>query len=183
LLRLIRPMLLCMSALLALGALIAARCALRGRPLAALAALSGAWFLGSASILVAGNAAQSLYSAKDIALAVRRAAAPAEFANRTPGAGIPPDVPVFAVQAYQQSLVFYLQRPVVLVNYRDEFDLGLTLDPERGIATLPQFADVWRPLAQGFAVLPPRSRERLSGLELPMREVARFPDRVVISRR
>jgi len=183
LLRLIRPMLLCMSALLALGALIAASCALRGRPLAALAALSGAWFLGSASILVAGNAAQSLYSAKDIALAVRRAAAPAEFANGTSGAGIPPDVPVFAVQAYQQSLVFYLQRPVVLVNYRDEFDLGLTLDPERGIATLPQFADVWRPLAQGFAVLPPRSRERLSGLELPMREVARFPDRVVISRR
>jgi 4-amino-4-deoxy-L-arabinose transferase-like glycosyltransferase len=183
LLRLIRPMLLCMSALLALGALIAARFAVRGRPLAALAALSGAWFLGSACILVAGNAAQSLYSAKDIALAVRHAAATADAADGTSGAGIPPDVPVFAVQSYQQSLIFYLQRPVVLVDYRDEFDLGLTLDPQRGIATLQQFTEVWRPLAQGFAVLPPRSRERLSGLELPMREVARFPDRVVISRR
>ena len=183
LLRLIRPMLLSMSALLALGALLAAPCALRGRPLAALAALSGAWFLGSASILVAANAAQSLYSAKDIALAVRHAAAPAEPAGAASGANIPPDVPVFAVQAYQQSLVFYLQRPVVLVDYRDEFDLGLTLDSQRGIATLQQFTEVWLPLAQGIAVLPPRSRQRLSDLELPMREVARFPDRVVISRR
>jgi 4-amino-4-deoxy-L-arabinose transferase-like glycosyltransferase len=183
LLRLIRPMLLCMSALLALGALLAARFALRGRPLAALAALSGAWFLGSACILVAANAAQSLYSAKDMALAVRQAAATAEPADARPGADIPPGVRVFAVQAYQQSLVFYLQRPVVLVDYRDEFDLGLTLDPQRGIATLQQFTEVWRPLTQGFAVLPPRSRERLSRLELPMREVGRFPDRVVISRR
>jgi 4-amino-4-deoxy-L-arabinose transferase-like glycosyltransferase len=173
LLILIRPMLFCMCALLAFGALLAAALALRGRPLAALSALSGAWFLSSVSILVAGNAAQSLYSAKDIALSLRRAAA-------EPAGG--PGVPVFAVQAYQQSLAFYLQRPLVLVDYRDEFDLGLSQDPQRGIASLRQFAAVWRPIAQGLAVLPPRSRERLSELGLPMREVARFPDRVVISR-
>jgi 4-amino-4-deoxy-L-arabinose transferase-like glycosyltransferase len=174
LLVLIRPMLFCLCALLALGALLAAALTLRGRPLAALIALSGAWFLASASFLVAANAAQSLYSAKDIALAVRRAAAEPAGA---------PGVAVFAVQAYQQSLAFYLQRPLVLVDYRDEFDLGLSQDPELGIATLRQFAAVWQPIAQGLAVLPPQSRERLSELGLPMREVARFPDRVVISRR
>jgi 4-amino-4-deoxy-L-arabinose transferase-like glycosyltransferase len=174
LLGLIRPMLFCLCALLALGALLAAALTLRGRPLAALIALSGGWFLASASILVAGNAAQSLYSAKDIALALQRAAA---------GPARAPAVPVFAVQAYQQSLAFYLQRPLVLVDYRDEFDLGLSQDPQRGIATLRQFAAVWQPIAQGLAVLPPRSLERLSELGLPMREVARFPDRVVLSRR
>jgi 4-amino-4-deoxy-L-arabinose transferase-like glycosyltransferase len=174
LLDLIRPMLFCLCALLALGALLAAALTLRGRPLAALIALSGAWFLASASFLVAANAAQSLYSAKDIALAVRRATAEPAGA---------PGVPVFAVQAYQQSLAFYLQRPLILVDYRDEFDLGLSQDPELGIATLRQFAAVWQPSPEGLAVLPPRSRERLSELGLPMREVARFPDRVVISRR
>jgi len=173
LLGLIRPMLFCMCALLVLGALLAAALTLRSRPLAALIALSGAWFLASASFLVAANAAQSLYSAKDIALEVRRMAAEPEGA---------PGVPVFAVQAYQQSLAFYLQRPLVLVDYRDEFDLGLSQDPQRGIANLRQFAAVWLPIAQGFAVLPPRSRDRLSELGLPMREVARFPDRVLISR-
>ena len=173
LLPLIRPMLFCMCALLALGALIAAVFAVRGRPLAALSALSGSWFLGSAAILVAGNAAQSLFSAKDVALALRHAAAASD----------PTGIPVFAVQSYQQSLAFYLQRPVVLVDYRDEFDLGLRQDPTRGIATLGQFADVWLPLAQGFAVLPPRSRDRLSDMGVPMREIARFPERVIISRR
>jgi 4-amino-4-deoxy-L-arabinose transferase-like glycosyltransferase len=173
LLGMIRPMLFCMCALLLLGALLAAALTWRGRPLAALIALSGAWFLASASFLVAAIAAQSLYSAKDIALAVRRAA--------VEPAGVP-GIPVFAVQAYQQSLAFYLQRPLVLVDYRDEFDLGLSQDPQRGIVNLRQFAAVWAPIAQGFAILPPRSRDRLSELGLPMHEVARFPDRILISR-
>jgi hypothetical protein len=72
---------------------------------------------------------------------------------------------------------------VVLVDYRDEFDLGLTEDPERGIATLQQFAEVWLPLRRGFAVMPPGTRDKLSALGLPMREIAHFPDRVIISRR
>jgi aminoarabinose transferase-like protein len=92
-------------------------------------------------------------------------------------------VPIFAVQAYQQSLVFYLQRRVILVDYRDEFDLGLTQDPQRGIATLGQFANVWLSSSGGFAVMPSWTRDRLSALRVPMRESARFADRVIISRR
>ena len=97
-------------------------------------------------------------------------------------AAAPIDVPIFAVQSYQQSLVFYLKRPVVLVDYRDEFDLGLTQDPQRGIATLRQFAQVWLHLSRGFAVVPLSTLDRLSALGLPMREIARFPDRVIVSR-
>jgi Aminoarabinose transferase C-terminal domain len=70
-----------------------------------------------------------------------------------------------------------------LVDYRDEFDLGLSEDPARGIATLRQFADVWQPLRTGFAVMTPGVRDKLRALGLPMREIARFPDRVIISRR
>ena len=172
LLLLIRPVLLWTCTLLALGALVCALCVLQGRPLAALAALCGSWFLGSGTILVAANAAQALFSAKDVALVLRLQAA----------AATPTDVPIFAVQSYQQSLVFYLKRPVVLVDYRDEFDLGLTEDPQRGIATLRQFAEVWLHLSRGFAVVPLSTLDRLSALGLPMREIARFPDRVIVSR-
>jgi 4-amino-4-deoxy-L-arabinose transferase-like glycosyltransferase len=176
LLLLIRPMLLCTCILLGAGALISASCVLRGRPRAALASLCISWFLASGTILVAANAAQALFSAKDIALALRLRAAAA-------GAAGAADVPIFAVQSYQQSLIFYLQRPMVLVDYRDEFDLGLTQDPSRGIATLRQFAEAWQPLSDGFAVMPPSTRDRLSVLGVPMREIARFPDRVIMSRR
>ena len=71
--------------------------------------------------------------------------------------------PIFAVQAYQQSLPFYLQRPVVLVDYRDEFDLGLTRDPHRGIATLRSSACM-AGCEPRHAVMPPDTRDRLSAL-------------------
>jgi hypothetical protein len=155
-----------------LGALLCAVCVRRSRPCAALAALSAAWFAASATILVAADAAQSLFSAKDVALALRRQGAPGGIA-----------IPLFAVQSYDQSLPFYLRRPLTLVDYRDEFDFGLTQDPERGIATLRQFAQVWLPLRNGFAVMPPGTRDRLSASGVPMREIASFPERVIVSRR
>jgi 4-amino-4-deoxy-L-arabinose transferase-like glycosyltransferase len=173
LLLLIRPMLIWTCILLAAGALIPAVCVLRGRPLAALASLCVSWFLASGTILVAGNAAQTRFSAKEVARALRLQAGAAGVAR----------VPIFAVQSYQQSLVFYLQRPVILVDYRDEFDLGLTQNPDRGIATLRQFAEVWLHLSQGFAVMPPSARDRLSALGVPIHEIAHFPDRVILSRR
>ena len=177
LLQLIGPTLVVTVVLLALGAFACFVCAGRGRPRMALTALSIAWFLSAGSILVAANAAQALFSAKDVALALHR-----QVARDGPG-GVPDDIPIFAVQSYQQSLPFYLRRPVVLVDYRDEFDFGLTENPEYGIATLEQFAGVWRSLRSGFAVMPQGTRDTLSALGLPMREIARFPDRVIVSRR
>jgi len=69
------------------------------------------------------------------------------------------------------------------VNYRDEFDLGLSQDPGQGIATLDEFARRWGSLAEGYAVMPLPTEDRLSALRVPMREIARFPGRVIISRR
>ncbi len=169
LLLLIRPVLFWTCALLALGAMICALCVQKGRPLAALAGLCGSWFLASGTILVAAIPAQSLFSAKDVAQALQSQA----------GAG----APIYAVQWYQQSLAFYLRRPVVLVDYRDEFDFGLSQDPRRGIATLPRFAQAWLSSDRSFAVMPPRAWDRLSAAGLPMREITRLQDRVIVSRR
>jgi 4-amino-4-deoxy-L-arabinose transferase-like glycosyltransferase len=178
-----RPVLFGTCALFGLGALLCAVCVLRGLRRAALACLCVAWFLATGSILVAADAAQALFSAKDVALAVRRAAAGAPEGDlQGAAAGDLAGVPIFAVQSYQQSLPFYLQRPVILVDYRDEFELGLTLDPRRGIATLRQFAEVWLPLNRAYAVMRPQTRDRLTVLGVPMREIARFPERVLVSR-
>ncbi len=159
-----RPLLFATGILLALGAALCVVGVSRGRRQMALAALCSAWFLGSGTVLLAADAAQSKFSARDLARAL-------------PGA-----TPIFSVQSYQQSLPFYLRQPVVLVDYRDEFDLGLQQDPRRGIARLEEFAAVWRQLSHGFAVMPPRTREKLSAMGVPMRDIAQFPDRVLVSR-
>jgi 4-amino-4-deoxy-L-arabinose transferase-like glycosyltransferase len=179
LLVLIRPMLFCTCALMALGGVVCAACGSRGRQRAAVLSLCAAWFLASAAILIGADAAQALFSAKDEALALQSVTADSAAGRE----GVPADVAVFSVQSYQQSLPFYLRRAVVLVDYRDEFDFGLTQDPRRGIATLRQFAEAWLPLRRGFAVMAPGTQRRLAALGLPMREVARFPQRVIISRR
>ncbi len=166
---LIRPVLWWTCALLAIGALLCLVSVLQARLRAALAALSVAWFLASVTILIAANRAQALFSAKDMASALRAVAAG--------------DAPIFSVQSYAQSLPFYLRRAVVLVNYRDEFDLGLAQDPDRGIATLDEFSRRWDSLAQGYAVMPPGTRDRLTARRVPMREIAYFPGRVIVSRR
>jgi hypothetical protein len=177
LLPLICPVLYWTCALLALGALTCVLCAQKSRPLAALAGLCGSWFLASGTILIAAIPAQSQFSAKDLALALLDQAA----GHGADGLAI--DAPIFAVQAYEQSLPFYLRSTVVLVDYRDEFDLGLSQSPRLGIGTLGQFAGVWRALDGGFAVMPPRTLDRLSALGLPMHEIARIQDRVIVSRR
>jgi 4-amino-4-deoxy-L-arabinose transferase-like glycosyltransferase len=141
----------------------------KGRLDAALASLCVGWFLATGSILVAADVVQENFSAKDAALELRSQESAA--------------APVYSVENYEQSFTFYLRRPVVLVDYRDEFALGLTQAPARGIPKLEQFSTRWRSLDQGYALMPYYALERLSAQGLPMHEMARFPNTVLVSRR
>jgi aerobic-type carbon monoxide dehydrogenase small subunit (CoxS/CutS family) len=59
-------------------------------------------------------------------------------------AEIGPATRIYSVGIYEQSLTFYLQRPVVLVDYRDEFDFGLGQEPQLGLPTVAAFVRQWR---------------------------------------
>ncbi|MGA2709488.1 MAG: glycosyltransferase family 39 protein [Steroidobacteraceae bacterium] len=162
----LRPALLWVS--LALGAAAAAAFVLtsRRRFLGASAALGAGWFGAALAITVGACDVQQFFSAKDIAATLRRVA--------------PAGAAIFSVQTYEQSLPFYLGRELTLVDYRDEFALGLRQDPGRAIAGTEEFARAWTALPAGFAIMPPASRERLAAQGLPMRELARFADRIVL---
>jgi 4-amino-4-deoxy-L-arabinose transferase-like glycosyltransferase len=163
------PTLIGTATLLALAGLGCTGLVLRNRLDAALAVLCCGWFLAAATVLVAANSAQRFFSAKDAAIALRSVAPQASA--------------VFSVRTYEQSFTFYWRRPVVLVDYRDEFTLGLTQDPDRGIATLAQFSDRWRSLDNAYAIMQPRTRDALLAQGLPLREIAHFPNIVLVSRR
>jgi hypothetical protein len=90
---------------------------------------------------------------------------------------------VFSVQLYDQSLAFYLAKPVVLVSYRDEFSFGLDANPAMGMDTVEQFSARWRSLEEGTAVMRPKMRDALAAQGLPMRELARMHGRVIVARR
>ena len=88
----------------------------------------------------------------------------------------------FCVDAYEQSIPFYLRRTCTLVGYRGELDFGLAQDPERWIADLEQFAARWRTTADALAVIRPESYARLQRMGLPMRVIYTAPNLVAVVR-
>ncbi|MFO1422655.1 MAG: glycosyltransferase family 39 protein [Candidatus Competibacteraceae bacterium] len=90
--------------------------------------------------------------------------------------------PFYSIQMYDQTLPFYLKRPVTLVQYINEFALGLDAEPQKGIARVEDWRQRWVGLAQGYALMNPASYERFTKEGLPMRVLARDPRRVIVSR-
>jgi 4-amino-4-deoxy-L-arabinose transferase-like glycosyltransferase len=162
------PVIVWTGAVLLATAAASALLTLKGRLIAASSVQCAGWILAAATVLAAARLAEPLYSGKQLGLVLREA--------------LPEAAPVFAVECYGQSLTFYARRTAVLVHYRDELDLGLRQDPARGIASLEEFAARWRDLPAGFALMPLGIRDQLAATGLPMHELARSADRVLVAR-
>ena len=91
-------------------------------------------------------------------------------------------LPFYSIRMHDQTLPFYLKRPVTLVEYTDEFTLGLNAEPEKGIAKVKDWQPHWIALKQGYAIMNPANYERFKNEELPMHVLARDPRRVIVSR-
>jgi len=94
---------------------------------------------------------------------------------------------IYSVGIYEQALTFYLQRPVILVDYRDEFDFGLQQQPNLAISSLPAFMAQWRrETAAGEKVMAIVHNGIIADLMrqgLPMRVVAADERRTIIANR
>jgi Aminoarabinose transferase C-terminal domain len=158
------------GAVLCAAAIACAWLAWRARMQWTLASLCIGWFAAAAAVLIAANSAEAFFSAKEIALTLAKQA--------------PAGSPVYSVRSYQQSLPFYLRHSVALVDYRDEFALGLMQMPDAGIATLEEFSRRWESLSEGYAVMPRFVYDRLSAQGMPMRVIGEFPrELMLVSRR
>jgi 4-amino-4-deoxy-L-arabinose transferase-like glycosyltransferase len=98
------------------------------------------------------------------------------------GSAIPRDLPVYSVATYDQTLPFYWQRTVTLVAYRGELDFGLNHDLGADIPNVAQFVVEWRGLSGGYAVMERDMFDELKGEGVPMREIARDMNRVLVAR-
>jgi 4-amino-4-deoxy-L-arabinose transferase-like glycosyltransferase len=153
-------------------ALVAAWSAQRhvGRRLRAMA-LAAAGALGAQLLLV--NGAQVFadgFSTERLMLEVERRWGPLDR-----------DVPFYSVELYDQTLPLHLGRTLTLVDYRDELDLGLRLQPD-GALDLGAFRRAWTGAAQAYAVMRPArfAVERAGGL--PMTVLAQDARYVIVAR-
>jgi 4-amino-4-deoxy-L-arabinose transferase-like glycosyltransferase len=91
-------------------------------------------------------------------------------------------VPFYQVAMYDQTVPFYLGRTTRLAAFRDELALGIDAEPQKQVPTLDTWIAEWKALAHGYAVMPPDVQVTLAAQGVPMRELARDPRRVVVSR-
>jgi len=91
-----------------------------------------------------------------------------------------PGVPFYSVSMYEQTLPFYLQRTLTLVNYRDELSFGLDQEPQLGIPSIAEFTARWNTDSDAYAVMVHNTYKELKASGLPMTPIAQDPRRIVV---
>jgi 4-amino-4-deoxy-L-arabinose transferase-like glycosyltransferase len=92
------------------------------------------------------------------------------------------EIPFYSVKSFDHTLPFYLKRSFIVVEWRDELELGLIAQPERFVKDEPTFLSRWSTLPKGYAVMEFSVFERLKKSEFAHRVVAQDLRRVIVSR-
>ncbi|WP_344764535.1 glycosyltransferase family 39 protein [Actimicrobium antarcticum] len=100
-------------------------------------------------------------------------------------AELTPQTRLFAVNRYEQSLPFYLERTTTLVGHADEMDFGLSQQPELWIPDVEVFVKQWKEGYAGtvrdIAIMRPDTYADLKQRGVPMRVIGSDPRRVIVS--
>ena len=91
-----------------------------------------------------------------------------------------PGIPFYSVRTYEQTLPFYIDRTVTLVEYKDEMAYGLEHEPQLWIPTLAEFERRWRHDDYALAVMGLETYDELRHAGLPMQLIVRDTERVFV---
>jgi 4-amino-4-deoxy-L-arabinose transferase-like glycosyltransferase len=91
-----------------------------------------------------------------------------------------PGARVYQVKIYDQSVPFYIGRTTRLVDYGDEFETGLRIEPGLNIERWPQLAPEWLRPGEALAIMQPEIYAKLRTEGLPMQVLHEDPRRVLV---
>jgi 4-amino-4-deoxy-L-arabinose transferase-like glycosyltransferase len=95
---------------------------------------------------------------------------------------IQPEDPVYSVDYYQQTIPFYLGRTLTLVQYKGELEFGIEQEPEKHVPTIEAFKELWLNEERAFAVMRLETYEPLAAEGLPMKELSRDRQFILVER-
>jgi hypothetical protein len=93
------------------------------------------------------------------------------------------DAPFYQIGMYDQTVPFYLGRATRGVEYRHELSLGIDAEPQKQIPTVAEWITEWQRIPRGYALMDVDLHAPLVAQGVPMRELARGPRHVIVSRR
>ena len=139
----------------------------RREPTAAAVFLGSGWCVGMVLLMRAAAVVAPIYSGASLAAAMPEAGRAATL---------------YSVGTYDQTLPFYLARTVQLVEYRGELDFGLRHAPADASLGLEEFLRRWSAEPSAYAVMEWDLFDQLQSRGVPMREVHRDLQRVLVAR-
>jgi 4-amino-4-deoxy-L-arabinose transferase-like glycosyltransferase len=92
------------------------------------------------------------------------------------------DAPIYSVGDYDQSLTFYLRRPVTLVRFRGELSYGLDKADAPTVPSLEQFVTQWAEEHEAYAVMRRSMYDELQGRGVPMKIIGQNAVKVLVAR-
>ncbi|HET8705877.1 MAG TPA: hypothetical protein VFM46_06205, partial [Pseudomonadales bacterium] len=90
-----------------------------------------------------------------------------------------PSAPFYSVGNYNQTLPFYLNRTLTLVNWVDEFALGIEQAPDQAIATEEEFFARWQSETSATAIMREGAFDESRGKLGKVEELYRGHERVI----
>jgi 4-amino-4-deoxy-L-arabinose transferase-like glycosyltransferase len=88
---------------------------------------------------------------------------------------------IFSINTYDQTLDFYLDRTVTLVNFEDELGFGLKQEPHRSIPDIKDFLNTWGTQPGDIAIFEIGQMAPLKEAGMPMHVLAQSTRHVVVS--
>lgn len=98
------------------------------------------------------------------------------------GPSLPADAEIYSIRMYDQTFPFYLKRPVIQVEYHDEFTFGQRVEPEKAIPSLGEFVVRWRSAGHALAMMDEDTYNELSRQGVAMKTVYQDVRRRVVAK-
>jgi len=95
---------------------------------------------------------------------------------------LPPGIPVFTFQSFTEAAVFYLERPVIVVEYEGELAMGIRLEPDKFLKTQAEFLQIWQNLKQAAVVVKLNRLQNLDVEALQGKVIYTGPKFMIISK-
>ena len=96
-------------------------------------------------------------------------------------AELTPDIIIYSINMYDQTLPFYLRRTMTLVRHPDELEFGLKQEPHLWHPVFETFQDIWNHGPKALVITRPDVVLEFQKRELPFRVVARDARRVILA--
>jgi 4-amino-4-deoxy-L-arabinose transferase-like glycosyltransferase len=95
-------------------------------------------------------------------------------------ASIPEKTNFYSVRILDHTVPFYLGRTMIMVEFPDELEFGVTQEPQLWLPTLDAFIERWKEDQTAYALMVPEQYVALQKLNVPMQEIGRDSRRVIV---